>query len=184
LPTPKLAQALLQDGIGRSYGVQWLVRQRRWHGLSGWIAYTVSRSERRDEPSDGWRLFDYDQPHVLTVVANDALGPWTVGARLRFASGLPRTPVTGAFFDAKDDQYDPVFGPQNSTRLPAFWQLDARIDRSFALGRGVDLHVYVEGLNLTGRANAEEYVYNVDYTRRGAITGLPLIVLAGARVDR
>jgi hypothetical protein len=183
LPTPKLAQGLLQDGIGRSYGVQFLVRQHPWHGLSGWIAYTISRSERRDAPSDGWRLFDYDQPHVLTVVANQRLGPWTFGARLRVASGMPRTPVTGAFFDAKNDLYDPVFGPQNSTRLPAFWQLDARIDRSFVLGRGVGLRVYVEGLNLTDRANAEEYVYNLDYTRRAAVTGLPLIALAGARVD-
>jgi hypothetical protein len=183
LPTPKLAQALLQDGIGRSYGVQFLVRQNPWHGLSGWIAYTISRSERRDEPSDGWRLFDYDQPHVLTVVANQTLGPWTFGARLRVASGMPRTPVTGALFDGKDDLYDPVFGPQNSARLPAFWQLDARMDRRFALGRSVDLRVYVEGLNLTDRANAEEYVYNLDYTRRGTITGLPLIALAGARVD-
>jgi hypothetical protein len=183
LPTPKLAQALQQDGIGRSYGVQVLVRQRPWHGLSGWMAYTISRSERRDEPSEGWRLFDYDQPHALTVVANQTLGAWTVGARLRVASGLPRTPVTGAFFDAKDDLFDPVFGPQNSTRLPTFWQLDARIDRSFALGHGVGLHVYVEGLNLTNRANAEEYVYNLDYTRRGTVTGLPLIALAGARLD-
>jgi hypothetical protein len=183
LPTPKLAQALVQDGIGRSYGLQLLLRQQPWHGLSGWIAYTISRSERRDRPDGAWRLFDYDQPHVLTLVANQALGPWTASARLRVASGLPRTPVTGAFFDAKDDQYDPLLGPQSSVRLPTFWQLDARVDRRFALGRGAELRVYVEGLNLADRANAEEYVYNLDYTQRGAVTGLPLIALAGARVD-
>jgi hypothetical protein len=182
-PTPKLAQALLQNGAGRSYGVQFLVRQRPWRGLAGWVSYTISRSERRDEPSEGWRLFDYDQPHVLTVVANKTLGAWTLGARLRFATGLPRTPVTGAFYDAKDDQYDPVFGAQNSVRLPDFWQLDARIDRSFALGRGVSLRIYVEGLNITGRANGEEYVFNIDYTRRGTVSGLPFLALAGARVD-
>src|SRR6185437_10587181 len=49
-PTPPLAQALIGGGIGRSYGLQVLVRQRPWNGLSGWIAYTVARSERRDEP--------------------------------------------------------------------------------------------------------------------------------------
>ncbi len=40
-PTPHLAQALLQDGVGRAYGIQWLVRQQPWHGFSGWIAYTI-----------------------------------------------------------------------------------------------------------------------------------------------
>jgi hypothetical protein len=183
LPTPKLAQALVHNGVGRSYGVQFLLRQRPWRGLSGWVAYTISRSERRDEPGATWRLFDYDQPHVLTVVASQVLGPWTLGARLRFATGLPRTPVTGAIYDAKDDQYDPTFGSQNSIRLPDFWQIDARVDRTFVLGRGVALHIYIEGLNVTGRANGEEYVYNVDYTRRGTVAGLPFVGLAGARVD-
>ncbi len=182
-PTPKLGEALLQDGIGRSYGVQLLVRQQRWHGLSGWVAYTISRSQRQDAPGAGWRLFDGDQPHVLTIVATQELGAWSLGARFRFASGLPRTPVVGSFYDARDDVFQPAFGPQNSTRLPDFWQLDVRVDRSFALGRTARLLVYLEGLNVTDHANAEEYVYNVDFTRRATITGLPAVAVLGARVD-
>ena len=181
--TPKLAQALLQNGVGRSYGIQFLVRQRPWRGLSGWLAYTISRSERRDVPGGAWRLFDYDQPHVLILVANQALGAWTFGARLRVATGLPRTPVIGALYDAKDDQYDPLFGAQNSLRLPTFWQLDVRVDRAVPLGPLLTLRLYVEGLNVTGNANSEEYVYNVDYTQRGTIHGLPLLAVAGARID-
>jgi hypothetical protein len=183
-PTPGLAQALLQDGVGRSWGVQMLVRQQKWHGLSGFVSYTIARSERRDAPDAAWRLFDYDQPHVLTLVASYELGAWSFGARARYASGLPRTPITGAFYDAKDDLYQPIFGQQNTSRLPPFWQIDARADRTFLLGESTRLLVYVEGLNLTNRANAEEYVYNVDYTRRGAITGLPVVAVVGARLER
>jgi hypothetical protein len=91
--------------------------------------------------------------------------------------------VIGAFYDAKDDLYEPVFGPQNSIRLPDFWQLDLRVDRSFLLGDTGRLLVYVEGLNVTNHTNGEEYIYNVDYTRRGTITGLPAIAVVGARVD-
>lgn len=182
-PTPPLAEALLDEGIGRSYGVQLLLRQQPWHGFFGWLAYTISRSERRDSPGAGWRLFDYDQPHVLTVVGSKALGPWTVGARLRFAVGLPRTPVIGAFYDAKDDLYDPIFGPQNSIRLPDFWQLDLRVDRVFRLGEESRLTGYLEVLNATDHTNGEEYVYNADYTRRGVITGLPIFPVLGVRVD-
>jgi hypothetical protein len=182
-PTPALAQALLPIGVGRSYGVQLLLRQRPWRGFSGWVSYTIARSERRDRPGAAYRLFDYDQPHVAAIVAEKQIGAWTFGARFRFAVGLPRTPVVSAFYDAKDDAYDPVFGAQNGTRLPAFWQLDLRIDRAFALGRLARADVYVEGLNVTQHANAEEYAYSADYGRRGVVTGLPLVASIGARVE-
>ncbi len=182
-PTPKLTEALLSEGIGRAYGVQLLLRQQPWHGVFGWVAYTMSRSERRDTPSSSWRLFDYDQPQVLTAVATKEIGAWTVGARFRVATGLPRTPVAGAFYDTKDDAYQPVFGAQNSIRLPTFEQLDLRVDRSFLLGSRARMLIYVEGLNVLNRGNGEEYTYNVDYSRRGTVTGLPVIAVVGARFE-
>ena len=91
--------------------------------------------------------------------------------------------MTGAFYDAKDDVYQPVFGAQNAIRLPAFWQIDLRVDRSFQLGEGARVLVYLEGLNVSNRANGEEYIYNVTYTQRGTITGLPAIAVLGARVE-
>jgi TonB-dependent receptor-like protein len=182
-PTPKRAQALLQDGVGRSYGVQLLLRQRPWHGFSGWVGYTISRSERRDAPGAGWRLFDSDQPHLLTILGSKELGAWNLGFRFRYARGLPRTPVVGALYDAKDDMFQPIFGAQNSIRLPDFWQVDVRIDRSFALARAAQLVVYLEGLDITNRANAEEYVYSADFSRRATIAGLPVVAVLGARVE-
>jgi hypothetical protein len=182
-PTPKLAEALLQEGVGRAYGLQFLLRQTPWHGFFGWASYTISRSERQDTAGSTWRLLDYDQPHVLAVVASKELGRWTAGVRFRYARGLPRTPVVGAFYDARDDLYQPIFGAQNAIRLPDFWQLDLRVDRSFPLGGDARLLVYVEGLNVTSRTNGEEYVYSADYTRRGTITGLPAIAVLGARID-
>jgi hypothetical protein len=182
-PTPRLAGVLLQDGVGRAFGVQLLLRQRPWRGFYGWIAYTLSRSERRDAPDAAWRLFDDDQPHAVTVVGAKELGAWTLGVRFRYARGLPRTPVTGAAYDAKDDEFQPIFGAQNSVRLPDFWQLDVRVDRRFALGDSARLSVYVEGLNVTDRTNGEEYVYSADYSRKATIGGLPIVAVLGARVD-
>jgi hypothetical protein len=147
------------------------------------VAYTISRSERRDAPDGAFRLFDNDQPHVFTVVANKTMGPWSIGLRFRFASGLPRTPVARALYDLKDDVYQPIFGAQNSIRLPAFWQLDLRLDRSFTFGDSTRLLVYLEGLNVTAHANQEEIVYNTDFKRRGYVTGLPAIAVLGARLE-
>jgi hypothetical protein len=181
--TPALAQTLIESGVGRSYGLQVLVRQRPWRGFTGWVSYTISRSERRDVPGGGFRLFDFDQPHVLTLVGGKQAGAWAFGARFRFAVGLPRTPVIGAFYDAKDDQYDPVFGAQNGIRLPPFWELDLRVDRAFALGRLARADIYLEGLNVIEHANAEEYVYSANYARRAVVSGLPVVVSLGARVE-
>src|SRR5262249_36942811 len=90
---PPLAQALVDGGAGRSYGGQLLLRQELVKGFFGWITYSLIRSERRDHPGGGWRLFDYDQTHVLGVLASYQLGAgWEAGARFRFATGAPRTP--------------------------------------------------------------------------------------------
>lgn len=182
-PTPKLANALLQNGVGRSYGVQIMLRQRPWRGYYGWVAYTISRSERRDTPGSSERLFDHDEPHILTAVGSKELGSWKFGLRFRYTSGAPRTPVTGAFYDEKDDVFQPIFGAHNSIRLPDFWQIDARVDRSFQLSEATRLVVYFEALNVTNHSNGEEYSYSPDYTRRGVITGLPIVGVAGARLE-
>jgi TonB family protein len=181
-PTPSLANALTQLGTGRSYGGQVLLRQELAAGFFGWVSYALTRSERQDAPDAPVRLFDYDQTHVLSLVASWAYEDWVFGARVRYATGFPRTPVTGAFFDARDDAYQPIFGAQNSIRIPAFFQADLRIERSFALDFGV-VRFYLDAQNVTFRKNPEEIVYDYSFTNRSYITGLPFLASLGARLE-
>jgi hypothetical protein len=183
LTNPLLARALTQNGEGRSYGVQFLLRQELWEGFFGWVSYAISRSERRFEGDDTWRAFDFDQPHVLSVVASQEIGRWGFGARFRYASGNPRTPVVGSSYDARSDRYDPSFGPQNSIRIPAFWQVDLRVERSFALGEALRLLLFADVQNVTNRENAEEIVYSPSFRQRSTITSLPTIAIVGARLE-
>jgi len=176
-----VAGALVQDGSGRSYGAQLLVRAAPWRGLSGWLSYTGGRSERRDHPGSPWRLFDYDQTHILTLVADYTFRHWSFGTRLRWATGFPRTPVVGGYFDARDNRYDPLFGAQNAIRIPDFVQLDLRAEYAFVWSRAT-LRLYLDVQNVTYRRNAEELAYSADYAQRGAITGLPTLAVLGARV--
>ena len=76
----------------------------------------------------------------------------------------------------------PVFGEQNSIRLPDFYQVDLRAERRFALGGTTKLDVYVDVQNITARRNGEEFVYTSDFRQRGAVAGLPTLAIAGARV--
>lgn len=178
-PSPRVAETLLDLGDGRAYGAQLLVRRHLAAGLFGWLAYTVQRSERRDAPDAAWRLFDFDQTHVLTALASYDLGAgFDVGARVRVASGYPRTPIVGAYYDARRDQYEPVLGDKNSERIPLFWQIDVRGSKRWDLG-GSELEVYLDVQNVTYRENAEEIVYAADYTGRRYIRGLPILPVLG-----
>jgi TonB family protein len=183
LPSPPVGQALVQEATGRAYGGQVLLRQELTKGFFGWVTYSAIRSERRDHPGLPYRLFDFDQTHVLGVLASYELGRgWELGARFRYTSGFPRTPVVDSFFDNRDSQFQPLFGPQNSIRIPAFYQLDARLEKAFTLRR-YKLNAFVDVQNITNRKNAEEIIYNFDFTRRAYISGLPTLAVLGLRLE-
>ena len=183
LANPIAARSLTQNGQGRAYGVSFFLRQELWKGFFGWLSYTISRSERRYLGEIDYRLFDYDQPHVLSIVASQEIGKWTLGVRLRYATGNPRTPVAGASYDARDDRYDPIFGAHNTTRIPAFWQWDIKVERVIPIHDRVRAAIYVDAQNITNRDNAEELIYSFDYREQGQIRSLPILAVVGGRLE-
>jgi hypothetical protein len=139
------------------------------------------RAERRDDPSQNWRLFDFDQTHVFTALASYELGRgFDVGVRFRYATGYPRTPVTGAYYDSRRNLYEPVLGAKNSIRIPDFAQLDVRVSKTLKVG-GTKGEIYADVQNVTNRHNAEEFAYNQTYGERRNIRGLPFLPVVGLR---
>jgi hypothetical protein len=180
LPTPPSAGALTQNGTGQAYGAQFLLRQELWNGFFGWITYSISRSTRRDQPGQDERLFDYDQTHVLGIVASYEWKGFTFGVRFRYTSGLPRVAVTGAFYDARDDVWQPLLGARNSIRLPDFVQLDARVERAFSF-KSMRVNVFLDVQNVWNQRNPEEIVYSANYSSHQYIAGLPILPVLGAK---
>jgi hypothetical protein len=95
--------------------------------------------------------------------------------RLFYGSGLAYTPllVRAPLIDASRTPitdgvgqmvYEPVWGEQNSARLPAQFRLDLRIARNWA-PFGKNARLYVEGLNLTNHRNVSGVDY-LDYYSR------------------
>ena len=181
--TPPLAMTLTQGGIGRVVGVQITARAVGWHGLAGWLSYSLSRSTRKDAADQTERLFDHDQTHGLIAVAGWESGAWTIGGRIRISSGEPRTGVLGSFFDSRSGRFQPIRGPHNGERLPTFFAADARAERRFPIRGSVRGAVYLEVQNLTSRSNAEEIIYSADFAMKSYLTGLPLLAIAGIRIE-
>lgn len=181
LASPLIAEALQGIGAGRSYGAQFLLRRNLDAGFFGWVAYTLLRSERRDRPGASYRLFDFDQTHVLTALAAYELGRgFDLSARVRYATGYPRTPVIAAYHDVRRDLHEPVLGPKNGIRIPDFFQLDVRLAKRFHLGTS-ELETYLDVQNVTDRDNPEELAYSSNYAERRYVRGLPILPVVGAR---
>jgi hypothetical protein len=179
-----LAQALVQEGRGRAFGGQVMFRQEMTRRLFGWVSYSLIRSERTDGKGTKFRPFDFDQTHVFTALASYDLGSgFELGTRFRFSTGYPRTRVLGAAYDARVDGYQPIFGQHNDTRIPNFYQLDARVAKTFRLGHSSAVELYLDVQNVTNQKNPEEVVYNFNYSKKSYITGLPILPVVGAKLS-
>jgi hypothetical protein len=122
---------------GDSFGMELLLR-RHAGVFTGWVAYTLSKSER--QYSCGLRPADFDQAHLLNVVAQIRL-PWKLllGGHLYVATGRPVTLL---------EPPDGRSTVRNNTRLPDYVQLDLRLDREWIFRKWA-VAAFVEILNLT-----------------------------------
>ncbi len=191
-------QAFLADADGRMYGFELMLRYQGSDRFFGWLAYGLSKSERRyaRQPSlnltiwspDDWVPYEYDQPHHLEAVGSWTLGRgWSCGGRLQYVSGNPDTPILGYtsniyVFNADTGAYEPVSGEYLSERLDPYVRLDIRIDKAFHMW-GADCSFYLDVQNLSSLIydSPEGYVYNYDYSKRKAYGGIILPAL-GLRV--
>lgn len=168
------------DGTGRIGGVEALVRYSRPR-TSAWLSATVSRSTRTKRPGGKEGLFTYDQPLVLNALGTHQLGRgWRIGGRVRYGSGNPYTPVANRTYDLDSRGFQPVYGPLDSARLPAFFSLDARIDKDFVY-RSWKLTTYLDVQNVTNRVNVDVPGWTDDYSEEDPIAGLPIIPAFGVR---
>lgn len=178
----RIGARFVNSGEGRVFGGEALLRYRSDDArFFGWIAYTLSRSERRNDAAEPYHLFAYDQTHVLSALGNVQLGRgFSAGARFRYVTGSPYTPIVGGVVDLDVGAYAPIAGRSNSGRLPAFHQLDLRLDKTWQAKRA-KIIAYLELRNAYNRENAEELSYRFDYSASKRVSGLPILPLIGLR---
>jgi TonB family protein len=169
-------------GRGRTTGLEILLRHELTKYFYGWVAYTLSRSEiDTSENRDSLVLTSFDQTHILTLVGQVNL-PWefTFGGRFRVVTGSPTTEPLGSVHDLDQAGYDGVSSPSGSVRLPAFHQLDLRLDRKWVFDT-FSITTYLDLLNVYNQPNAEGYQTDYRSRQREQIPSLPIVPVFGAR---
>lgn len=173
-------------GLGSVIGLEALLKYKPDKRFFGWIAYTLSRSVRRDDANSPQYLFQYDQTHNLIILGSYRLGRgWEAGARYRIISGSLDTPVLSrpalpSLYGADSGAYSPLNGQAYSRRLPLFHQLDIRIDKRWQF-RTWRFSTYLDIQNVYNNAAVEGLSYNYNYSRQSYQTGIPIIPSLGMR---
>lgn len=173
-------------GTGRVIGAEMLLKYKPDTRFFGWIAYTISKSTRKNGPGEEEYRFQFDQTHNLIMLGSYRLGDgWEIGARFRVVSGSMVTPVAQypalpALLAGLSASYSPLEGKPFSERLPLFHQLDVRLERTwqFADWR---LLAYLDVWNAYNNPAVEGYQYNFDFSSRAPQTGLPILPSVGLR---
>jgi hypothetical protein len=166
-------------GTGSSNGFEVLVRAQRGN-FFGWLAYTFSRSTRRDDPDGSLRPFAYDQPHMVSAVGSYRRGAWQYGARWQLATGLPYTEITGASYDENIGHYVPGFGPAFGARYATQHQLDLRAERTWQR-KGYRIAVFADLGNVYRHARVLRYQYSEDFMTRKPVTDMMPLPSLGVR---
>lgn len=120
--------AEIRTGNSWSYGAEFLVRLNE-DRLSGWVSYTLSRTERKIEGINDGKVYTapYDKPHDISFVMNYNLTKrLSVGANWVYASGLAYTFPTGRYEVL--GKILPVYSKRNEYRFDNYHRLDLSLN--------------------------------------------------------
>lgn len=153
---PKFEKDLL-FGKGRAYGVELFIKKNKGK-LTGWLSYTLARTERQVESLNGgnWYPTRYDRTHTLNLVGQYELNKkWSFGANLALISGVPYSlaPQQGTY---ENFTYGITgAGVRGNIRLPLYNRFDisaTKKNKKALFGKGESEWVF-SVYNITNRRN-------------------------------
>jgi hypothetical protein len=120
-------ESALLYGVGRAYGFELLAKKKL--GLfSGWISYTLSKTERKINGINGgnWYNARQDRTHDISIVTILELNPkWTVSGVFVYNTGNAVTYPTGKYNIGNQTIFQ--YANRNANRMPDYHRLDVSV---------------------------------------------------------
>ncbi len=176
LPLFSTTKGLFNEGKGKSYGVEFLLR-KDIGAITGWAAYSLAATEFSIERINKGIPFAprHDRTHAINIVANFDLNnfwnelnrkpfitsdkKWSLGLNFTFFSGQPITLPASVYFINQFPDWEPnsrslAIYPAgiNEFRLPYYSRLDLSLTYEIDYG-GWSLSPYLQIFNLLNRKN-------------------------------
>ncbi|WP_294262975.1 TonB-dependent receptor [uncultured Chryseobacterium sp.] len=111
-------------GKGRAYGLE-LIAKKKSGKLTGWISYTLSKTERKIEGinNNEWYNARIDKTHDLAIVATYQFNTkWSFSGLFVYSTGNAVTFPTGKY--VLNDQSILQYSSRNADRMPAYHRMD------------------------------------------------------------
>jgi outer membrane receptor protein involved in Fe transport len=174
------------DGTGYARGIEFFLKKDS-KKLNGWLSYSLGISKRKEFLNDIEYYADFDKRHMFSAVFDWEISKkYSLGAKFRYASGSPYTPVVAAIEDTSGAFWIPVKGETNSRKYPAFHQLNLRFNSNYTLF-GLKTLLYFEIWNVYNRKNVMGYYneYGEEYENNVKVKpyySLPILPAGGVEI--
>lgn len=173
-------EAVSSQGKGRSYGTELFVQQKLRKDFYVTASFTFFYSQFSGF-NNKYVASSWDTRNLISLIAGKKFKKgWELGLKYRLSGGAPYTPYD---LDESKKTYTITgqgvsdYSKLNSERLPAFNQLDVRIDKKFNFKR-TSLNIYLDFQNaLMSKSVSKDYYTfkrNADNTAFETTDGNPL----------
>ena len=155
-------ESQLVYGHGRAYGIE-LYARKKVGRLTGWISYTLSRTERQFSAvnNDSWYPATQDRTHDLSVVAIYKLNKkWTLSSDFVYYTGNATTWPSGKY--QVDGQIAFVYTERNGYRMPPYNRLDFSATLQGRKTKKTDSYWIFSCYNVYGRENPYSISFQQD----------------------
>lgn len=147
-------EALSSTSQGRAYGAEILMKWLIAKKLNLSSSFTLFKSEYRNNKESEYIASAWDNRYIFNMSGTYNFPQnWSLGMKVSCIGGAPYTPYDidkSSLVTAWNAQGRPYYdyGQYNTGRLPAFGQLDVRVDKTFYLKRCM-LGFYIDLQNVT-----------------------------------
>lgn len=147
-------EALSSTAQGRAYGIEILMKWLIAKKLNLASSFTLFKSEYRNNKQSEYIASAWDNRYIFNMSGTyNFPHNWSLGMKISCIGGAPYTPYDvekSSLLTAWNAQGRPYYDytKYNTGRLPAFGQLDVRVDKTFYLKRCM-LGFYIDLQNVT-----------------------------------
>ncbi len=147
-------ERLVSDAKGRSYGAEFLLKWLVARKFNMATSFTVFKSEYRGNTDKEYIASAWDNRFIFNLSGTyNFPHNWSFGAKVSVIGGAPYTPYDpdkSSLVTAWNAQGRPYYdySQYNTKRLPAYGQLDVRVDKTFYFKKYM-LGFYIDLQNIT-----------------------------------
>ena len=155
-------ESALLFGIGRAYGFE-LLAKKKFGILSGWVSYTLSKTERKIQGiNEGdWYNAKQDRTHDISIVTIVELNSkWSVSGVFVYNTGNAVTFPTGKYSVGRQTIYQ--YAKRNANRMPTYHRLDLSVTYENKSRKKYESAWNFSLYNVYGRENAYRITFQDD----------------------